>query len=195
MEGKAKSRTTTELTTTPPVPATSVPPTPGLPDSVRSASNVSLVLVRLPKPLPPSKGSATVEAYFVLLDAVRPFPAEIGLADRQLAKYSDSHVVLSAYPVRSQTSAIQLPGPGIESFTEREPSKQSGNGVLQFGPYEDVPALEASPLVLHYEAQRPFAVAETAEREIEVSHWGNVFVTEEYVVTNGGARHKGAFSR
>lgn len=33
------------------------------------------------------------------------------------------------------------------------------------------------------------------EREIEVSHWGNVYVTENYKLRNAGAKHKGTFSR
>jgi hypothetical protein len=32
-------------------------------------------------------------------------------------------------------------------------------------------------------------------REIEISHWGNVQVTEHYNIVHGGAKSKGEFSR
>lgn len=48
---------------------------------------------------------------------------------------------------------------------------------------------------VHFENNSPFAVVEQLEREIEVSHWGNVYVTEHYKMRNGGAKHKGTFSR
>jgi hypothetical protein len=48
---------------------------------------------------------------------------------------------------------------------------------------------------VHFENNSPFAVVEQLEREIEVSHWGNVYVTEHYKMCNAGAKHKGTFSR
>jgi hypothetical protein len=48
---------------------------------------------------------------------------------------------------------------------------------------------------VHFENNSPFAVVEQLEREIEVSHWGNVYVTEHYKMRNAGAKHKGTFSR
>jgi oligosaccharyltransferase complex subunit alpha (ribophorin I) len=50
-------------------------------------------------------------------------------------------------------------------------------------------------LKVHFENNSPFAVVEQLEREIEVSHWGNVYVTEHYKMRNAGAKHKGTFSR
>lgn len=37
---------------------------------------------------------------------------------------------------------------------------------------------------MHYENNAPFAAAEI-EREIEISHWGNVYVEERYHVVRG----------
>ena len=35
----------------------------------------------------------------------------------------------------------------------------------------------------------------TYVKEIEVSHWGNIYVEEKYEIKNAGARHSGSFSR
>ena len=50
-------------------------------------------------------------------------------------------------------------------------------------------------MVVHYEYNKPFAVAEKLVREIEISHWGNVQITEHYNLVHGGANLKGEFSR
>ncbi|KAF9594713.1 hypothetical protein IFM89_034696 [Coptis chinensis] len=41
----------------------------------------------------------------------------------------------------------------------------------------------------------PFAVVQELLREVEISHWGSVQVTEHYKLVHAGARHKGIFSR
>ncbi|KAG5542728.1 hypothetical protein RHGRI_015744 [Rhododendron griersonianum] len=42
---------------------------------------------------------------------------------------------------------------------------------------------------------KPFAVAQELLREIEISHWGNVQLTEHYNLIHGGSQIKGEFSR
>ncbi|KAH0919240.1 hypothetical protein HID58_026900 [Brassica napus] len=52
-----------------------------------------------------------------------------------------------------------------------------------------VPQYSYAPIVF------AFAVGERLVREIEVSHWGNVEVTEHYNLVHRGAQLKGEFSR
>lgn len=62
-------------------------------------------------------------------------------------------------------------------------------------PYSDVAPYSVSSLLLHFESNFPFATFRTANKEIEVSHWGNVAVEELYSLEHTGATLKGGFSR
>ncbi|CAI5458076.1 unnamed protein product [Closterium sp. Yama58-4] len=180
LQGKAKSRTFQELPLTPTTPESPV-------------ENAIYFKAPLPAPLEPGK-TAQIECYFVLINALTPHPAEISQADPQLVLFQDSHYFTSPYPVRSQTTVLRLPSHQIESFTPLEPSKKA-DSEIKLGPYEGVDAGAVSSLLVHYENNRPFPLFERAEREYEISHWGNVYVTEDYHLVHSGAKHTGMFSR
>eukprot|EP00270_Netrium_digitus_P003672 TRINITY_DN1433_c0_g1_i1.p1 TRINITY_DN1433_c0_g1~~TRINITY_DN1433_c0_g1_i1.p1 ORF type:complete len:617 (+),score=210.95 TRINITY_DN1433_c0_g1_i1:73-1923(+) len=156
-------------------------------------SNVSFFSIAFRKPLK-QKQRANVELFFVLLGLVQPHPAEILQSEPQLVQYFDSHYVLLPYPVYFQTSSLRLPSQQLESYTKLAPSRVQ-DGEVKLGPYENIEPLTWSPLVVHYENQRPFAEIELAVREFQISHWGNVYVTEDYHIVHNGAKHKGPFSR
>ena len=65
----------------------------------------------------------------------------------------------------------------------------------QLRPYSDVAPYSVSSLLLHFESNFPFATFRTVNKEIEVSHWGNVAVEELYSLEHTGATLKGGFSR
>ncbi|KAL2539775.1 Dolichyl-diphosphooligosaccharide--protein glycosyltransferase subunit 1B [Abeliophyllum distichum] len=89
---------------------------------------------------------------------------------------------------------VKTPTSKVESFTRVEPTDRSGT-ELRYGPYEDRHPYSYSPVIIHFENNNPFAVVEELEREIEISHWGSVQVTERYKLAHAGARHSGIFSR
>ncbi|CAI7913343.1 unnamed protein product [Closterium sp. NIES-53] len=180
LQGKAKSRTFQELPLTSTTPESPV-------------ENAIYFKAQLPAPLEPGK-TAQIECYFVVINALTPHPAEISQADPQLVIFRDSHYFTSPYPVRSQSTVLRLPSHQIESFTPLEPSKKA-DSEIKLGPYEGVDAGEVSALAVHYENNRPFPLFERAEREYEISHWGNVYVTEDYHLVHSGAKHTGMFSR
>lgn len=152
-----------------------------------------LFSISLNKALKPGE-SVSVEVYTVFTHALKPFPAEITQSDAQLVLYYDSAYVISPYDIKVQTTFFKLPSTHIESYTKVEPVKLV-SGELRYGSYENVPAYSLQPVTIHYENNRPFAVVEKMEREIEISNWGNIYVTENYHLTHGGAQHKGGFSR
>eukprot|EP00250_Pteridium_aquilinum_P001424 c11620_g1_i1 orf=429-2282(-) len=155
---------------------------------------VALFSIQLNKPLKPSE-SVVVDVYTVFTHLLKPFPAEITQADAQLVLYHDSAYVLSPYLVKVQTTFFKLPSnPRVESYTKVNPVKLADND-LRYGPYEKIPAFSSLPITVHYENNQPFAVVEELVREIEISNWGNIYVTENYHLTHGGAQHKGGFSR
>ncbi|KAJ1690549.1 hypothetical protein LUZ63_014704 [Rhynchospora breviuscula] len=66
---------------------------------------------------------------------------------------------------------------------------------LRYGPFEEQPPFSYSPVVVHFENNNSFAVASNFVQEIEIYHWGNVQVTEQYTLIHGGAHLKNGFSR
>ena len=82
----------------------------------------------------------------------------------------------------------------VESYTKVANTKLV-DSELKYGPFEDLPPFSYNPIIVHFENNNPFAVAKELIREIEISHWGNVQITEHYNIVHGGARLKGEFSR
>jgi oligosaccharyltransferase complex subunit alpha (ribophorin I) len=160
---------------------------------VSKQGSVTLFTFPLPKALKQGE-VVSFESYVALVHQLKPFPEEISQADVQLVTYDDSAYILSPYPIKVQTSIFQLSSSRLESFTKVAPTKVVDTEV-RYGPYENVEALKSKPVALHFENNQPFAVAEELVREVEISHWGNVYVTEYYKLANKGARLKGSFSR
>ncbi|KAJ7570060.1 hypothetical protein O6H91_01G105700 [Diphasiastrum complanatum] len=181
LEGKGKSKTQSD-----PVAVSQV--------SFQSAPrDIVLYSFSLNKPLKRGE-SAIVEVNYVLTHVLKPFPEEIKQSDVQLVVYLDNAYLLSPYVVKVQTTTFKLPRSRVESFTKLDASRLA-DSELKYGPYENVAAFSHQPVTVHFENNQPFAVIKELQREIEISHWGNVYVTENYHLMHGGARHKGTFSR
>ena len=161
-----------------------------LPDAPNDSKYFTIYLVN-----PLNSGeSTTLEVLYVLTHSLEPFPAEIGQSESQLVFYRDSALILSPYHIKQQTTFIKTPSTKVESFTRVEPTNRAGTEI-KYGPYEDRPPYTFSPILVHFENNSPFAVVEELVREVEISHWGNIQVTEQYTLVHAGARHKGVFSR
>ncbi|KAK3010629.1 hypothetical protein RJ639_012332, partial [Escallonia herrerae] len=149
--------------------------------------------VSLPKGL--GKGeSLTLDIMAVFSHLLRPFPEKITQGDIQLVVFQDSAHYLSPYEVKRQSVRVKLPEPKVESYTKLEDTKFSGSEIT-YGPYENLPPFSYSPIAVHFVNNKPFAVAKELVREIEISHWGNVQVTEHYTLLHDGAQSTGEFSR
>ncbi|KAL1540638.1 Dolichyl-diphosphooligosaccharide--protein glycosyltransferase subunit 1A [Salvia divinorum] len=149
--------------------------------------------VSLPKEV--SKGgSLTLEVKAVFTHLLTPFPEKITQADAQLVAFQDSAHYLSPYAVKIQSLTVKLPEPKVESYTRLENTKFSGSEI-KYGPYENIPPFSLPTIVVHFVSNKPFSVAQELVREIEISHWGNVQVTENYNLVHAGAELKGEFSR
>ncbi|EEF52899.1 dolichyl-diphosphooligosaccharide--protein glycosyltransferase subunit 1A [Ricinus communis] len=149
--------------------------------------------VSLPKAL--GEGDTlTLDVLSVFTHTLQPFPEKITQADIQLVLFQESAYYLSPYAVKFQSLNVKLPDARIESYTKIENTKLHGSEI-KYGPYENLPPFSYSPVVVHFETNQPFAVAQELVREIEISHWGNVQVTEYYNIVHQGAKSKGEFSR
>jgi len=180
LEGKGKNKVSVPLIVSPSQSE----------DAPRDIVLFSISLVKALK-----KGeTVTIEVLSVFTHSVKPFPEEISQAQTQLVLYRDSAYFLSPYPVKVQTTTIKTPSPRIESYSKVDPTKLVDT-ELKYGPYENLAAFSFSPFIVHFEDNQPFAVVKELVREIEISHWGNVQITENYHLFHGGARIKGGFSR
>lgn len=150
-------------------------------------------LLYLLKPLVKDE-AISLEVLYILTHPLEPFPVEISQSESQLVYYRDSAKILSPYPVKQQATFLKTPTSRVESFTRVEPTDRA-NTELRYGPYEEQRPYSYSPVIVHFENNNAFAVVEELVREIEISHWGSVQVTEHYKLVHAGARHKGVFSR
>ena len=138
--------------------------------------------------------SPHIKVNAVFTSVLIPFPTEIGQADSQFVKFIDNHYFLSPYRTDTQKTTIKLASSNIKSFTKMQPSSARGS-VLSFGPYNMIKPFDSSNLIVHYANNKPFAKFSTVAREVEVSHWGNVFFEDIYELKHAGAKLKGGFSR
>ncbi|XP_066165234.1 dolichyl-diphosphooligosaccharide--protein glycosyltransferase subunit 1B isoform X1 [Oryza sativa Japonica Group] len=162
-------------------------------DLAAAPNGARLYSILLSTPLKPAEVT-TLEVFYALTHSLEPFPAEITQSDPQLVYYRDSAVLLSPYHVLEQVTYIKMPSNRVESFTRVDPTSRAGNEV-KYGAYNNQLPNSYVPILVHYENNRPFAVVEEFVRKVEISHWGNVQITEQYKLKHGGAQHKGVFSR
>lgn len=125
---------------------------------------------------------------------LEPFPKEITQREKQLVKYNGNHYFLSPYTVVKQKTVVNLSVRNIESYSKLKPVSQSDT-QLTYGPYENIPAFSHDPMVIHCENNTPFLTVRNLQRQIEVSHWGNIAIEETIDLEHTGAVLKGSFSR
>ncbi|KAK9283982.1 hypothetical protein L1049_012240 [Liquidambar formosana] len=178
--GKRKKKTYLPLDVTP----------TELPDAPNGTKYFSISLLN---PLKTGE-TVTLEVLYILTHSLEPFPAEISQSESQLVYYRDGAIILSPYHIKQQTTFIKTPSTKVESFTRVEPMNRAGT-ELKYGPYDDHQPYSFSPIIVHFEINNPFAVVEELVREVEISHWGSLQITEHYKLAHAGARHKGVFSR
>ncbi len=151
--------------------------------------------VTLPAPLTPG---ATARARVVIsyTHTQVPFPAAIEQKEEQLVLYADSTHIYTPHLTEKQRTLVSLSSETIESFSPRKSASRSGKQIT-FGPYTTAaaPYTAGEVLSVHAANNSPFATMRTMDKEVEVSHWGNVAVTEHYILQHTGAALKGEFLR
>ncbi|CAH0489122.1 unnamed protein product [Peronospora farinosa] len=165
--------------------------------AAKTPKDVALYTVLLKKPVAKKEtGAVKVTAYFTRV--LKPYPAEITQVDDQLVLFNTSHLVISPYLTKTQTTKLKLPSNSVERAHGVEPMSRKGS-VFILGPYPDISAfadgVENAPLSVHYKNHAPFMTITKLTREIEVSMWGRVSFEEVYDLKHTGAKLKGEFSR
>ena len=158
-----------------------------------TAANLTYFAVALQTPVQPS-ASVSFTVFMAFTRTLTPLPAHKLQDENQLVLYHDSVYVLSPYPSTSQRSAFKLQSSHIESYTRKHASVSSD--MIEYGPFTDtLPPFSHSPLSIHYQNNAPFITMVSMRKEIEVSQWGNVAITEWYEMRHTGAELTGPFSR
>ncbi|KAK9053408.1 hypothetical protein SSX86_030042 [Deinandra increscens subsp. villosa] len=168
-----------------------------LPIKVKQPNDSPPSLIWYAASLPKDLGKGEIlnmDVLAVFTHSLRPFPEKITQAEPQLFLFQDSAHFTSPYNVKVQSLTVKLPSENVESYTKLENSKFSGSEI-KYGPFENLPALSYLPVIIHFPSNKPFAIAKELVREIEISHWGNVQITEHYNLIHGGAQSTGEFSR
>lgn len=130
----------------------------------------------------------------VFTKSLEPYPTHITQNERQLVRYFGNAYFYNPYKTVTQKTTVQLASKAVESFTAVKPSSHS-DGVVTYGPYENIEPFSTEPITVHYENHSPFLTITNLERVIEVSNWGNIAVEETIDIVHTGAILKGSFSR
>jgi len=152
-----------------------------------------MIKVDLAKPLKPS-ATTSLKVVMVFGHAMEPYPQSISQSERQLVRFRDNHFVLSPYPTTKLTTTVKLASSSIQTSSQLQPTTIKGD-TITYGPYENLKPFSHSPMMIHFENQKPFLSVVRLNREIDISHWGRVSIEESHHWRNDGAELKGGFSR
>ena len=122
-------------------------------------------------------------------------PKNIYIKEDQLELFIDTINLISPYVVKSTNTKVILPSEKTKliKYTKLD-SNQSGDKLL-YSIAEEIPPFSAKKLYIHYLNNKPLMVFNYAVKTFQVSHWGNIAVTEEYQIENIGAKLIGEFGR
>lgn len=149
--------------------------------------------IELKDPLSPGR-TMSVEIEWILAHELIPHPKEITQKEKQLVKYIGNIYLYAPYSIMKQTTTVSLPSRNIESYTKFKPVSQS-DSFITYGPYEKLSPFSYEELNIHFENNNKFLTVTRLERNIEISHWGNIAVEEHIDLLHTGALLKGSFSR
>lgn len=141
-----------------------------------------------------SKGRAPIIVEYVLTNALYPHPEEITQKDRQLMMFYGNAYFYSPYKSLKSSIKYQTGTRRIEDYTNLSPVSLNSGDII-YGPHGPSEPFAYSQINLHYDNNNPFLKVTKLTRTIELSHWGNVAVTEVIDLVHHGAKLKGSFSR
>jgi len=114
-----------------------------------------------------------------------------------MVKFEGELFAASPYHSDKQLVFARLGTSDIESFTEIPglSKKEKSKMRVRYGPFKDVKAYDSAELALHFAHGGRFVTYERANREVEVSMWGNLAIEELFDLRNDAASLSQGFSR
>ena len=122
-------------------------------------------------------------------------PKNIYIKDDQFELFIDTINLVSPYTVKSTITTVILPSEKTQliDYTKTNAEKSKENLIYEIN--QDLPPFKAKKLYIHYINNKHLMVFNYAIKTFQVSHWGNIAVTEEYQIENIGAKLIGEFGR
>jgi oligosaccharyltransferase complex subunit alpha (ribophorin I) len=137
-----------------------------------------------------TKTLTITEHYFESLSFL---PKKITIKEDQLSLFQDTGNIPSIYETKSTKTTITLPpNTDIKSYTLENSNKK--NEIITYS-YDTIKPQKSYPIKIHYINNNPYIIMNHASKTYQVSHWGNIAVTEDYQMENIGAKLDGEFGR
>ena len=137
-----------------------------------------------------TKTLTITEHYFESLSFL---PKKITIKEDQLSLFQDTGNIPSIYETKSTKTTITLPpNTDIKSYTLENSNKK--NEIITYS-YDTIKPQKSYPIKIHYINNNPYIIMNHASKTYQVSHWGNIAVTEDYQIENIGAKLDGEFGR
>lgn len=100
----------------------------------------------------------------------------------------------SLYPVLSQEILLSLPSlKKIDYYTEKGATKIEKSKAIRYGPFNG--EYKEEELRVHYELPQPLIYFPLVTRQIELSLFGSIAITEHFDLKNNAAELEGEFDR
>lgn len=132
----------------------------------------------------PKGKSVSVEVSASFTGVMAPNPKRILQEEKQMMEYEDTLYLLSPYPISSQTTTVLLPTTeAAASFSPKDKGADK-DGKIVFEKLGAAKPWDATPMRAHFHHDKQFKKVVRLVREIEVSHWGNIYVEESYVIVS-----------
>jgi oligosaccharyltransferase complex subunit alpha (ribophorin I) len=122
-------------------------------------------------------------------------PKNIYIKEDQLELFTDTINLVSKYSVKSTVTKVILPSEKTTLIKLTKSNMNQSGDKLIYSLTEEIPPLVGKKLYIHYLNNIPLMVFNYAVKTFQVSHWGNIAVTEEYQLENIGAKLIGEFGR
>ena len=122
-------------------------------------------------------------------------PKNIYIKEDQLELFTDTVNLISPYRVKSTTTIVILPSEKTKLIKYTKSNSNKSGEKLIYALTEEIPPFAIRKLYIHYLNNKPLMVFNYATKTFQISHWGNIAVTEEYQLENIGAKLIGEFGR
>jgi len=147
--------------------------------------------INLEEPLKPM-ATTRLKVTIGYVNLLKPLPEHIGQKDNQFSLYEGTRYFFSPYTTLRQSVRFVLASSIIKSYTKTGPVTVD-KAKIKYGPFDTIEPFTSSPVMIHFQNNEPILRATTVVRDYEVSHWGNVRVSENYNMLNAGAKLKGPY--
>ena len=138
--------------------------------------------------------TTTIQLVMLMSNVEAPIPPSIAQGESQLVRYNGNLHFYSPFVTNDESLSVLLPSAKIEEATKHE-TRSISRDSISYGDFSSTSPFSQADFFVHFDTTAPFIRVTKLHRHIEISHWGNVAVEDNYEITHSGAALKGSFSR